>query len=29
MSDDEMMGEVNFETAESDFIVGGMRKLNK
>lgn len=29
MSDNEMMGEVNFETAESDFIVGGMRKLNK
>jgi len=29
MSDDEMMSEVNFETAESDFIVGGMRKLNK
>lgn len=29
MSDGEMMGEVNFETAESDFIVGGTRKLNK
>ena len=29
MSDDEMMGEVNFETSESDFIIGGMRKLNK
>jgi len=29
MSDDEMMAEVNFETANSDFIVGGVRKLNK
>ena len=29
MSDDEMMGEVNFETSKSDFIIGGMRKLNK
>lgn len=29
MSDDEMMGEVNFETSRSDFIIGGMRKLNK
>lgn len=29
MSDDEMMSEVNFETSDSDFIIGGMRKLNK
>ena len=29
MSDNDMMGEVNFETAESDFIIGGTRKLNK
>lgn len=29
MSDDEMMSEVNFETSRSDFIIGGMRKLNK
>ena len=29
MSDDEMMSEVNFETSKSDFIIGGMRKLNK
>ena len=29
MSDDEIMSEVNFETADSDFIIGGMRKLNK
>ena len=29
MSDNEMMGEVNFETADSDFIIGGTRKLNK
>ena len=29
MSDDEIMGEVNFETSDSDFIIGGMRKLNK
>lgn len=29
MSDDEMMSEVNFEKSDSDFIIGGMRKLNK
>ena len=29
MSDNDLMSEVNFETAESDFIIGGMRKLNK
>ena len=29
ISDDEMMGEVNFETADSDIIIGGTRKLNK
>jgi hypothetical protein len=29
MSDDEMMAEVDFEKSDSDFIIGGMRKLNK
>ena len=29
MSDDEIMSEVNFEKSDSDFIIGGMRKLNK
>jgi hypothetical protein len=29
MSDDKIMREVNFETSDSDFIIGGMRKLNK
>lgn len=28
-NDDDIMREVNFETAESDFIIGGVRKLNK